>query len=208
MEAQILQAAERLFMQKGYALTSTTEIAHEAGCTQAMVHYYFRTKEKLFLKIFLSKLPVILETFTPAAGEEGEEGKRGKGGTFSDLVRQLTRQHFDTLRGNPDLPFLILNEIVTSPERIAAFIKGGEEGIAGEVFGRMRRECEQAVQRGEIRPVAYSDVLITMISVNVAPFLGRAVIRSAMGLDEAGWERFLDHRREEHIRIIENYIRP
>ena len=52
MEQAILRAAERLFLDKGFALTSTTEIAREAGCNQALVHYYFRTKENLFSKRF------------------------------------------------------------------------------------------------------------------------------------------------------------
>ncbi|MDR0510259.1 MAG: TetR/AcrR family transcriptional regulator [Rikenellaceae bacterium] len=50
-EQEILDAAERLFLQKGYELTSTTEIAREAGCNQALVHYYHRTKEQLFVKV-------------------------------------------------------------------------------------------------------------------------------------------------------------
>ena len=33
MEQAILRAAERLFLDKGFALTSTTEIAREAGCS-------------------------------------------------------------------------------------------------------------------------------------------------------------------------------
>ena len=38
MESIILETAERLFLDKGFALTSTTEIAREAGCNQALVH--------------------------------------------------------------------------------------------------------------------------------------------------------------------------
>jgi len=55
-EQQILQSAEELFLEKGFSNTSTTEIAKRAGCNQALVHYYFRTKENLFQQIFLSKL--------------------------------------------------------------------------------------------------------------------------------------------------------
>ena len=47
MEQIILEVAEELFLDKGYALTSTTEIAKKAGCNQALIHYYFRTKENL-----------------------------------------------------------------------------------------------------------------------------------------------------------------
>lgn len=43
MEEAILKAAE-VFLQKGYALVSTTEIARRAGCNLTMVHYNYRTK--------------------------------------------------------------------------------------------------------------------------------------------------------------------
>ena len=48
MEIVILETAERLFLEKGFGMTSTTEIAKEIGCNQALIHYYFRTKENLF----------------------------------------------------------------------------------------------------------------------------------------------------------------
>ena len=51
MEQQILQCAEELFLEKGFSLVSTTDIAKKAGCNQALVHYYFRTKENLFLPL-------------------------------------------------------------------------------------------------------------------------------------------------------------
>ena len=38
MEEAILETAERLFLENGYASTSTTQIAKEVGCNQALVH--------------------------------------------------------------------------------------------------------------------------------------------------------------------------
>jgi AcrR family transcriptional regulator len=55
MEQAILEAAEKLFLEKGFASTSTTQIAREVGCNQALVHYYYRTKENLFNTIFENK---------------------------------------------------------------------------------------------------------------------------------------------------------
>lgn len=52
MEQLILEKAEELFLEKGFAATSTTMIARAVGCNQALVHYYFRTKDKLFNTVF------------------------------------------------------------------------------------------------------------------------------------------------------------
>jgi len=60
MEQLIVETAERLFLEKGFAMTSTTEIAKEIGCNQALVHYYFRTKAKLFEAIFEKKIKLFI----------------------------------------------------------------------------------------------------------------------------------------------------
>ena len=54
-EQSILKSAEKEFLKKGFSGSKTTEIAKEAGVTHAMLHYYFRTKENLFNKVFSKK---------------------------------------------------------------------------------------------------------------------------------------------------------
>ena len=51
-ERLILEAAEDEFITKGYNGAKTTEIAKKAGVTHAMLHYYYRTTENLFQKVF------------------------------------------------------------------------------------------------------------------------------------------------------------
>ena len=58
-EQAILQAAETEFLDKGFALAKTTEIAKQAGVTHAMLHYYYRTKEKLFERVFQEKVDLM-----------------------------------------------------------------------------------------------------------------------------------------------------
>jgi TetR/AcrR family transcriptional regulator len=55
MERLIMEKAEELFLEKGFAATSTTTIARAVGCNQALVHYYFRTKDNLFNTVFETK---------------------------------------------------------------------------------------------------------------------------------------------------------
>ena len=58
-EARILQAAEKEFFEKGYAGARTVSIAEAAGVTHAMLHYYFRTKDKLFEQIVAGKINML-----------------------------------------------------------------------------------------------------------------------------------------------------
>src|SRR6185437_7301913 len=51
-EEKILDAAKKVFVTKGMAGARMQDIADEAGINKALLHYYFRSKEKLFEMIF------------------------------------------------------------------------------------------------------------------------------------------------------------
>ena len=55
----ILDAAERIFATHGYEGTSMRLIAREAGVAQALLHYHFNTKERLFEAIFARRATAI-----------------------------------------------------------------------------------------------------------------------------------------------------
>lgn len=61
MEETIINVARAEFVKHGYECTSMSEIAARAGINRPTLHYYFRTKEKMFQAVFGS----IVETFLP-----------------------------------------------------------------------------------------------------------------------------------------------
>ena len=48
----LLDAAERLMLEEGYAAVTSRRLANKAGLKPQLVHYYFRTMEELFLEVF------------------------------------------------------------------------------------------------------------------------------------------------------------
>ena len=54
-QVQIIEAAEKLFAEKGFAGTSVRDIAEAAGVNLAMISYYFGSKEKLMEAMFLHR---------------------------------------------------------------------------------------------------------------------------------------------------------
>lgn len=48
----LLDAAERLMLEEGYAAVTSRRLANRAGLKPQLVHYYFRTMEELFLEVF------------------------------------------------------------------------------------------------------------------------------------------------------------
>jgi AcrR family transcriptional regulator len=48
----LLDAAEQLMLEEGYAAVTSRRLADRAGLKPQLVHYYFRTMEDLFLAVF------------------------------------------------------------------------------------------------------------------------------------------------------------
>lgn len=173
MEDEILAAAEQLFLEKGFALTSTTEIARRARCNQALVHYYFRTKEQLFERIFQDKVRMFIGRFL---------GVYEQGITFEEKICAMVDAHFDMLIENPKLPSFIINELAASPERIKK-LKENVGGLPVELFARFSGDLQKEVAAGRVRDMDWSDMLLTVLSLDVMPFLISPVLRPVMGDD-------------------------
>ena len=64
----ILAAARRLFRQKGFAGTSTREIANAVGLRQPSLFHYFPNKEAIFRSVVLGTVEPILEFIVEERG--------------------------------------------------------------------------------------------------------------------------------------------
>ncbi|KAA3142427.1 TetR/AcrR family transcriptional regulator [Alistipes indistinctus] len=198
MENIILETAERLFLDKGFALTSTTEIAREAGCNQALVHYYFRTKEQLFIRIFEEKIKIFAGAFFSI-----DE----KPGTFLEKLKRKIEAHFDIIARNPKIPFLLINEITTNPQRIQALHKSIGD-YPTEIIRKMSEELNEAIARGEVRPITVLDLILTVLSLNVLPQLLRPILEEVMPLPPEEVQKLIARRKEENVKLIINSLRP
>ena len=61
-EAKILDAANSIFLLYGYHGTTLQQIASKAVVNKAAIHYYFHSKERLYVKVVNSVLDDILKT--------------------------------------------------------------------------------------------------------------------------------------------------
>ena len=197
-EQKILETAERLFLEKGFALVSTVEIAREAGCNQALVHYYFRSKELLFQRIFAEKLKSFAASFFEIDKEED---------TFEEKLRRKVEAHFELLMNNPRIPFLILNEVTTNPQRIAS-MKENLKDVPLTIFNSLQNMLEAEAEKGTIRKISVFDFMITVLSLNIAPFLLFPILKNVIGLSDVGMTLFLQSRKEENVRTLIAMLRP
>ncbi len=198
LEKSILDTAERLFMEKGFALTSTTEIARIVGCNQAMVHYYYRTKERLFEAVFENKVKLFFSNFIQISEMNLP---------FEEKLRIKIEAHFDMLLQNPRLPFLIVNELTTNPERIKK-LKEKIGVYPKTVFMQLEDELRRESEAGRIRQITAIDLIISIVSLNAGIFLATPIINEALGLPESEFKVFAEARKKENVKIILQSLKP
>jgi len=197
-EQLILEIAEKLFMEKGYTATKTTEIAKEAGVNHALLHYYFRTKENLFNKIYEQKVAQLPESFSINVGDDT---------SFLDKLKKVIESHFDFLSKNPKLPLFIIREIVLDKER-KAFILNNIFPIGKEVFQNFKNVINKEIQKGAIRQVNTTDLLLNIASVNVFTFVAAQIFFDMdVETDNEKMKIFFDDRKKNNVELIINSIK-
>ena len=198
-EQVILAAAKEEFLDKGYDGARTTSIARAAGVTHAMLHYYFKTKEQLFERIFHETMGMlvegILEVFTQTEKP------------FRERIAEALGIHFEVIRENPRLPLFMIREVASRPERFA-IIKNVISTFAGNLLIAMQRDIDQAVAQGEISHIEATTLLLDMISLNVFPFIVKPVFEAATGLDLNVDSKFWELRKQENTELIMRRLTP
>ncbi|EFC85538.1 TetR/AcrR family transcriptional regulator [Parafrankia sp. EUN1f] len=63
---QLLDAAEQLLLEEGYAAVTSRRVGARAGLAPQLVHYYFRTMDDLFLQVFRRRADVGLDLLREA----------------------------------------------------------------------------------------------------------------------------------------------
>lgn len=192
-EKQILEAAIKEFSLKGFDGARTAAIASEAGVTHAMFHYYFRTKEKLFQRIFHEKMKDIMNMMTA-------EIVSAEGGIKERLKKGIER-HFDFLKANSTLPVFLVTTLNSRPE-LYHDLKASLLQTFPERISRIQREFDIAAESGEISRVDVTRIFGDMAALNVFPFVATSLFMAVTGFREEQREEFLEMRKQETIETI------
>lgn len=192
-ETRILQAAEKEFFSKGYAGARTASIAEAAGVTHAMLHYYFRTKDKLFERIVSEKVNALGDILLSAIGD----GKL----PLEDRIRQGVERHFDFIQANRDLPKFIVNEVLSRPEYVER-MKQNVLYIINNLLTNLQCEIDVYAAKGLCRQVDARMLLIDIVSLNVFPFMAAPLVYGAIGNYYGNYDEFLSKRKKENVETI------
>ena len=194
-EELILLSAEKEFLEKGYSGAKTTAIAEAAGVTHAMLHYYFRTKDKLFEKIIADKMARLGEILFGVLSNRDL--------SLRENIELGVTSHFDFLAANPSLPRFIFNELYCNPQRLET-MKNSILAMASQTIDNLQQVIDENAALGRCRRVNAAMLLLDIVSLNIFPFVAEPIINVVPGCVYESKDELLKRLNSENVNTILN----
>lgn len=191
-EKQILDAARTVFLSKGLEGARMQEIADAAGINKALLHYYFRSKDQLFEKVFYEAM----STFFPAIRSILTSDK-----PLPEIIASFVEFYVGMLMDNPYLPGFIFHEMSNNKERLAGFVLHKENPIQAFI-DRINTD----ISEGRCQHINARQFFVSMISLCIFPFIGKPMLSIALGLDEASFRSLMEERKSHIIEQLQNQV--
>ncbi len=198
-EERILEAAVQEFMTKGYAGARTTAIAEAAGVTHAMLHYYFRTKDKLLDRIIESKIGTLRDIMLASLGDPTIP--------LFDKIKSTIENHQDFIAANPELPRFMINEVLNRPDRMPKVIERLKHHTP-LVVQSLQRQIDEYADRGLCRRVDAGMLMLDIVSLNIFPFSATPMVNALLDGMMEDREAFVEARKKENLETIMRKLKP
>ena len=189
-----LDTARALFMEKGKDGVKMQEIADKAGINKGLLHYYFKSKNDLFLEIFLGEVQYVY----------ADINKILKGDmTLEEKLAAIIDQYFDLLTEKPNLPTFVLFEINKNPE--VASKLANEVNLQETV---QLLDAEFKANKITSSPEFAFQVILNIISLCIFPFAMRPLVQEMGKRNGVDWKQLMDGRKEFLKKLIINSFKP
>lgn len=194
-EQAILEAAKKVFVSKGMAGARMQDIADEAGINKALLHYYFRNKEKLFEVIFMEAA----EKLFPRINRIFDSDQ-----PLFEKIESFCEEYIAVVMENPYLPLFVINEINQDPEY---FLKKVWSGRSKPNPAKFLEQIEREVKKGNIKRINPLHLLMNLISMTIFPFVAKPMFQKNLGMSESQFRMIMEQRKREIPKFIIDAIK-
>ena len=109
--ARILEAAVKVFAERGFHSATVAGIARAAGVADGTIYLYFKGKDDLLLRLFDEKMTELLAEAREAVARER---------TAPDKLRRFIQLHLALVERNPELASVLIVELRQSAQFLKA----------------------------------------------------------------------------------------
>lgn len=188
MEERILTCAEKLFLEKGFDGTSMSDIALCVGINRPTLHYYFRTKDKMFravlARIVLSFVPQVYDIVA------------GRDKSVAERVSQVIDAYILIFMEKPCLPLFMVREVQRDFDFLVRMLR--QEQI-DRYAHKIMRALQAEMDEGKLKKVPLRTLFYTFYGLMTFPFLSRRLTESLL---LAEGETFADMMEEWKKQVV------
>lgn len=193
--AAIERAATELFAERGFAATSTKQIAQRAGVAEGTIFRHFRNKKALLLGVVE---PLVQNFFAPMATESLREVLATRHPNLEAFLRAVWSDRADFLREHPQVAHLLLQELSLHPE-VAAIAR---RVFAQRVLPVFEAQLDQLKADGHVDPeLANGTIIQHIISSVIGELVGMRMLEIETG-------RTPEQRQADVIRLLTRALSP
>jgi AcrR family transcriptional regulator len=189
---KILKAAQVVFCKCGFNGARMEYIAKEAGINRALLHYYFRSKDKMFELIFKQNFMAFVEGMVAI--------------NFSDLslfekIGAIVNHQVESNIKKPNLSMFILHELNSNPETILKIANHKSNGL-NKAFQVFNQSVEDAYKNNIIEKIDARHLWINTISISMFPFLGKPKLKDIFSINEKSFFQLMEDRKKHVSEFI------
>ena len=191
-EQAIIEAARKIFQEKGFKETTMRDIAAEANINMAMVHYYFRSKENLFFLVLNEAFSLLVEKIITILTNDELD--------IFEKIRAIVREYITFFTEKPYLPQFLMGEVIRNPERIGKQMLKNMSFL--NVFRTFSDQLEKEYEKGTIQHISALSLLLNIISLCVFPAIVKPMVCGAINCDTALFDLLIEDRKTEVADLI------
>ena len=155
---KILGAAFSVFLKNGKAGARMQEIADEAGVNKALLHYYFRSKDKIYFAVLKNVVKKIIMNILKNL--DLNSGLR-------EIIKKLIFGQINTINNNKQVFQFLMGEVWMNPDEVKAAFRETIKLLDRSALMVIMERINEAVLRKEIREIDPFQLIINIFSLDI-----------------------------------------
>lgn len=200
VEKKIIDAARELFYEKGFTGTTVRDIATKAEVNLALLHYYFRTKDKIFEIVFSEAFSLLFKRLNRALSSDVD---------VFEKIKLIISSYINTSAKYPQLASFIMHELSVNPNFVWGIISSyeGKQDINNN-YDIFFEEIKGLGKKGIIKEVDPKILFIDIMSLSLFPFVANVFISNFLySKKKTEFNRMIKDRTEHVYSLIVNSIK-
>jgi TetR/AcrR family transcriptional regulator len=189
-EQKILASARQEFFDRGLDGARMQAIADRAGVNKALLHYYFRSKEKLFKLIIGELVTTIWDRI------RGELDTTPAPTNARTVISTLVSAYINTFAKNPEYPLVLIHQLLHRDKNVPIILKQVVTSL-GDGPARLIMLLNSEIRAGRVKNIDPVHFIMNVIGMIMVTFFFRPaseIIHQVSGLSISYNAEFYESR--------------